>query len=102
MNEQEYRIVLSNGSEISGLRMNGNNFVSDSPIDATIFESALSPVTIYEGLIPVVHDHMELVQVTKIGNEDWFVLRDIPKSELNTIQVRADIDFIAMMTDVEL
>ena len=102
MNEQEYRIVLSDGSEISGLRMNGNNFVSDSPVDEAMFEGALSPVTIHEGLVPVVHEHMELVQVTKMGHEHWFVLRDIPKSELDAIQVRADIDFIAMMTDVEL
>lgn len=102
MNEQEYRIVLSDGTEIGGLRMNGNNFVSDSPIDEAMFEGVLSPVTIYEGLVPVVHNHMALVQVTKMGKEYWFVLRDIPQSELDAIQVRADIDFIAMMTDVEL
>ena len=97
-----YRIVLADGTEIGGLRMNGNNFVSDVPVDETVFDGNLTPVTIYHGLIPEIHEHMELVQVTKMKNEYWFVLRDIPKSELDAMQVRADIDFLAMMTDVEL
>lgn len=97
-----YRIVLADGTEIGGLRMNGNNFVSDVPVDETVFDGNLTPVTIYHGLIPEIHEHMELVQVTKMKNEYWLVLRDIPKSELDAMQVRADIDFLAMMTDVEL
>lgn len=101
MNEQ-YRIILADGTEIVGLRMNGNNFISDVTIDESVFDGVLSPVTIYEGLVPVVHEHMELVQITPVGHEHWFVLRDVPQSELDAIQVRADIDFIAMMTDVEL
>lgn len=101
MNEQ-YRIILADGTEIAGLRMNGNNFISDVAIDEAVFDGVLSPVTIYEGLVPVVHEHMELVQITPVDHEHWFVLRDVPQSELDAIQVRADIDFIAMMTDVEL
>lgn len=97
-----YRIVLADGTEIGRLRMNGNNFVSDVPVDETVFDGNLTPVTIYHGLIPEIHEHMELVQVTKMKNEYWFVLRDISKSELDAMQVRADIDFLAMMTDVEL
>lgn len=97
-----YRIVLADGTEIGGLRMNGNNFVSDVPVDEAVFDGNLTPVTIYHGLIPEIHEHMELVQVTKMKNEYWFVLRDISKSELDAMQVHADIDFLAMMTDVEL
>lgn len=97
-----YRIVLADGTEIGGLRMNGNNFVSDVPVDEAVFDGNLTPVTIYHGLIPEIHEYMELVQVTKMKNEYWFVLRDISKSELDAMQVRADIDFLAMMTDVEL
>ena len=97
-----YRIVLSDGSEITGLRMNGNNFISSAPVDVEIFSANLSPVTIYEGLIPTVHEHMEMVQVKQMGSEYWFVLRDIPQKELEEMQVRADIDYLAMMTDIEL
>ena len=101
MNE-EYRIVLADGTEIKNLRMNGNNFISDTPIEASIFDGVLSPVTIYEGFAPVVYEHMELVQVSQMGAEYWFILRDLSDKELADIQMRADIDFLAMMTDVEL
>ena len=97
-----YRIVLADGSEIGNLRLNGNNFISNVPVDKTVFDGNLSPVTIYNGLIPEVHEHMELVQVKQMGSEYWFVLRDISQKELDEMQVRADIDFLAMMTDVEL
>ena len=97
-----YRIVLADGNEIGNLRLNGNNFISNVPVDKAVFDGNLAPVTIYKGLIPEVHEHMELVQITRMGNEHWFVLRDISQRELNEMQVRADIDFLAMMTDVEL
>ena len=52
---------------------------------------------------------MELVQIahyTKAvhGCDDgyYFVLRDIPEVELEALKNRGDIDYIAMMTGVEL
>ena len=97
-----YQITLSDGVTISNLRLNGNNFVSNTPISATAFAGKLSPVTIRKNDVPEIHEHMELVQVTQMGSEYWFVLRDITEQELSQIKLRADVDFIAMMADVEL
>ncbi len=97
-----YRVVLSNGTEIKDLRMNGNNFVSDRPVSESVFRGNLSPVTIYRDGIPEVHPNMDLVQITRMDGEYWFVLRDLTQKELDEIQIRADIDFIAMMADIEL
>ncbi|HNX62855.1 MAG TPA: hypothetical protein PKN45_09455 [Candidatus Limiplasma sp.] len=97
-----YQIILSDGVTISNLRLNGNNFVSNTPISATVFTGKLSPVTIRKNDVPEIHEHMELVQVTRMGSEYWFVLRDITEQELSQIKLRADVDFIAMMADVEL
>lgn len=100
--EFNHKIVLANGQEISNLGLNGNNFVSLSPISENIFEDNLSPVTIYADGISEVHENMELVQITRVGAEHWFILRDITQKELDEIRLRADVDFIAMMTDIEL
>ena len=97
-----YRIVLADGSEIDGLRINGNNFISDDIVVDTLFDGNLSPVTIYKGGIAEVHEHMELVQITQMKRECWFVLRDISQKEIDDMQLRADVDFLAMMSDVEL
>ena len=45
---------------------------------------------------------MELVQITPMGEEYWFVLRDISKAEMEKIKMQSDIEYIAMMAGVEL
>lgn len=102
MDQSTYKLVLSNGLEIDNLRMNGSNFVSNTAVTADIFDSGLSPVMIYRDGIAELHPNMDLVQITRVGNEYWFVLRDISQKELDDIRIRADVDFIAMMTDIEL
>jgi hypothetical protein len=81
MNEA-YKIVLADRTQIDGLRLNGNNFVSDEPIGPSVFKDNLSLVTIYHGDAAEVHENMELVQITQMGDEYWFILRDIPQSEI--------------------
>lgn len=96
------KIVLSNGREIANLKMNGNNFVSRKAVTEELFEGVLSPVRIDCDGVQEIHPNMELVQITQVDGEYWFVLRDIPQKELDDIQIRADVDFIAMMADIEL
>lgn len=45
---------------------------------------------------------MELVQITRSGKEYWFVLRDLSAQELKDLKTQANIEYIAMMTDVDL
>ena len=97
------------------MELNGNNFVSKKEVTAETFRGKLGKVTITgdaeadeAGLIGE-HSNMELVQVTHYtqathGVDDgyYFVLRDIPAAELEKLQDRADIDYLAMMTGVTL
>ena len=90
------------------MELNGNNFISKEEVTADTFSGKLSKVVIEgdadvdeAGLIGE-HTNMELVQVQQYGSEYWFILRDIPAAELERLQERADIDYIAMMTGVAL
>ena len=49
-----------------------------------------------------IHDSMDLIHLTIMGNDTWFALRDLTASELAAIKTRSDIDYIAMMCDVYL
>lgn len=80
----------------------GNNFISEEEINPSIFDGNCSPVIINDGSRDVIHDHMELVQVTEEDGEYWFILRDISLEELKQIKIQSDIDYLAMMTGVEL
>ena len=110
-----FTITLADGTQLGGLVLNGNNFVSKTEVTEATFKGKLSKVTITgdaeadeAGLIGT-HEHMELVQVAHYtqavhGLDDgwYFTLRDIPAAELEALRNRGDIDYIAMMTGVTL
>lgn len=102
MDEKIYKIILADGTVIDNLTMNGNNFISDAVIAASIFEANCCPVTINDGMTDEVHENMELVQVTSVEGKSWFVLRDISEKELEQAKMKSDIEYLAMMCDVEL
>lgn len=102
MDEKIYKITLADGTVIDNLTLNGNNFISSEVIGASVFDSNCSPVVINDGATDEVHEHMELVQVTIIDGKSWFVLRDISQKELEQAKIKSDIEYIAMMCDVEL
>ena len=97
-----FRIVLTDGTTLNNLTKNGDNFIANYNITSDIFDNNLSPVTIFEDGLPEEHAHMELVQLIEFENAMWFVLRDLTDRELKDLKFRADIDYIAMMTDVDI
>lgn len=102
MNEKTYRITLADGTVIENLKLNGNNYISETPIVPAVFHGNCSPVVIGDGIINVTHDDMELVQLTESEGSYWFILRDIPAEELEKIKMQSDIEYVAMMAGIEL
>ena len=47
-------------------------------------------------------ENLELVQVKKYGKEYWFVLRQLSEQELKNLKTQANIEYIAMMADINL
>lgn len=111
-----FKITLADGAIVENINVNGSTLVSYKPIDPSIFENNLSPVIFeWEGEIPSddrnsfitimngTHEHMEFYDIgTVVEGEYWFALTDVPESEIRYAQLRSNIDYIAMMTDVEL
>lgn len=102
MDNKIYTITLEDGTQIENLHLNGNNFVSHVPIDPEIFDGNLGVVIIDDGYTSIRHTNMGLVQVTQMGDEYWFILRDIPESEIANAKLRSDVDYLAMMTDINI
>ncbi len=102
MDKKFYTITLANGSVFDNLTMNGNNFISENAIDTSVFDGNCSPVIINDGSSEEIHEHMELVQVMTVDEKSWFVLRDIPQKEWELKKLKSDIEYLAMMCDVEL
>ena len=102
MDNKIYTVTLADGTVIGSLKMNGNNFISSNAITKETFECNLSPVIISDGDNEETHDAMSLIHLTQMEREFWFALRDLTKEELVAIKNRSDIDYIALMCDVEL
>ena len=102
MNEKIYTVTLADGTIIENLSLNGNNYISKEVVTPEIFNGNCSPIVINDGTNNEVHTNMALVQVTKVGEEYWFVLRDISDKELAQIKMQSDIEYVAMMAGVEL
>lgn len=102
MDDKIYKITLSDETVLDNLRLNGNNFISSSEIDESVFDGNCSIVTINDGEKDEVHMNMELVQIIKVNDKYWFVLRDVPETELAFVKMQSDIEYVAMMSEIEL
>lgn len=102
-----YSITLSDGTRISGLGLNGDNFISTDEVKPGDFAGKLSHVKIesdsedYSGLVGE-HGAMELVQVMHYEDGYYFILRDVSSEELERVGMRADLEYVAMMLGVEI
>ncbi len=103
MDTRTYTITLADGTVIDNLKLNGNNFISDTPINVDIFEYNCSNVVISDGTNSETHENMKLVQITEQEpGKYWFVLRELSVSELAQIKMQSDIEYVAMMAGIEL
>lgn len=102
MEEKKYQITLADGTILGDLKLNGNNYISKEKIAPDLFDGNCSPVIISDGTSDEIHNDMELVQVTEVSGEYWFVLRDLTDKELATIKMQSDIEYVAMMAGIEL
>lgn len=82
MDEKIYKIILTDGTVLDNLTLNGNNYVSKKEITADIFRNNCSTVRISDGENEVTYSNMELVQLSEMENEYWFILREVSEEEI--------------------
>lgn len=101
-----YKITLADGTEITDLRLNGNNYISKEDLDESLFDGNLYKVTInythFGEEVTQEYSDMELIALRKYEEETWFILREIPYDEKMRNKILADIDYLAMMTGTDL
>lgn len=103
MDSKTYTITLADGTVLDNLKLNGDNFISNTAINADIFNENCSTIIINDGVNSETHNNMVFVQVTEQEpGKYWFVLRKLSTSELVWIKMQSDIDYVAMMAGIEL
>ncbi len=110
MSDEKFTITLSDGTKLTELELNGNNFVSKTEVTEDTFRGKLGRVIITGDAetdeVGIIGEHynMELVQIAHytqavhgVSDGWYFVLREIPAEELEKRQLRADVDFAIML-----
>ena len=104
----KFTVILSDGTQLTNLELNGNNFISDNAITEETFSGRLSRVIITgdpeedECRLIGEHENMALVRVQERDGKSWFILRDMSHDELEKLKDRSNIDYLAMMTGIDL
>ena len=100
--EKIYSMTLTDGTVIENLRLNGNVFISSEEISSDVFVDNCDPITFSDGDTTEIHQHMALVAIERHGNKYWIMLRDRTSDELDKLKIMADIEYLAMMTNVDM
>jgi hypothetical protein len=88
-----YTITLADGTELKNLELNGNNYISETIIDNSVFNDNLSTVNIFDGETDTTYTNMVLVQNTTYdGITSWFILRERTEQEKNDELIQNKID----------
>lgn len=98
-----WEITLSDGTKLENLKLNGNNFISEVKITEDDFRGKLSHVIVKQGEeVRQELNHAELVQIVHYEDGYYFVLRELSEQEINIAKIEGNIEYIAMMTNIDL
>ncbi len=102
MEGKKLTMILSDGTKLTDLSLNGNNYISSKKVTAADFEGKLQKVMVTDGKEQETYNNCRLVQITQEGKDYWFVIEEMSQQELFMLQTQANIDYIAAMVDIEL
>lgn len=113
--KRTWTVTLADGSKLENLTLNDGANTFHSPVEITedAFNGKLSEVHIAASdgnmagsAYPEILHNAELVQImqpTDTPDGQWaFILREIPADELFKAKIQAQLDFLAMNTNVDL
>ena len=106
-----YSLILSSGKSFTGLEANGDYFETASPLAAEDFSGLMSRVSVVDngnndGVVPPVeagiYTDLEVCHIFSADGKSYVCLKHKDTSEADALRDRADIEYLAMMTGVEL
>lgn len=77
-----YSVKLADGAELKNLKLNGNNFISDTIIDESIFENNLDKVSIIDNEGNIEELNNAKVVFAKVLEKQSFILIEKTKEEV--------------------
>lgn len=87
-----YTITLLDGTELTDLKLNGNNFIAPTVLNDSVFEGKLNKVTITDGEIAQTYTDMVLIQNKEYDGKSWFILAEKSEQQKEREALQAAIE----------
>lgn len=104
MEERTFTIELSNGGRLTHAKQNGTSYIVDETLEESFFDGGLNTVTLTDedtGAVSVlVNQTLAYLQHESDGTHIGF--RNKTQVEVLEERHQAQIDYIAMMADIDL
>lgn len=116
--EKIFTITLADGTQLAGLGLSGNNFISENEVTAETFNGKLKHVVIscsdenfsdnygligeHNGmeLVAIQHYDKEKAEAMKIKEGWYFILRALTPEEIREMSFDARVSYLEMMREV--
>lgn len=69
-----YTITLNDGTKLTDLELNGNNYIAEGVIEDSVFKDNLAKVIITDGKTTETYEDMVLISNRVDGGRSWFIL----------------------------
>lgn len=94
-----YKITLKDGTVIDNLTMNGNNYVSPTEVDTSLFtRKNLSSVVVNDGEKDETLTNLLFVQETHMKDGYYFILRPMTDTEISITDIQEALSDIYEMS----
>lgn len=98
-----FKLILADGTEIKNLTRNGDNFISDTKVDESLFAGNLTSLTITDGEdVTIEMNNAELIQQIEYQGKYWLCFRELSERERKDMALESQIQYLSMMTDVDI
>lgn len=97
-----WKIILADGTELTGFTQNGSNYVSKTKVNETVFEGNLSTLTLTDGETEIVMHNAVLIQQVKYKDGWYLCFRELTPQEIQYAALNGKIDYLAMMADIDM
>ena len=98
-----YTIRLADGTKLKGLGKNGNNYISATEIDESIFTDNTSEIVITdENGVEEVIKNAVFIQQMRFPDGYYICFTQKTVTELAFEKMQSQIDYVAMMTDIDI
>ena len=95
-----YTITLANGTKLTGLDMNGTNYVSKEKVDESIFKDNLSTMKVSDGETETTYTDMVFIQQMEWADGTFYLtFREKTKEEKLVAAIAANANSV---TDVQV